>query len=137
MINTEVYTYTYKQIFEGITQINYVQLQSNSYNALNNNYNVPLLDKYGNLGSYLYANKNIQENIDNNTINGTNLFTLKTENGILMFLNAPNSFYFPSDLKTISKPIYASGYYFGKNIEIIVEVLNDEEQTRKISVVFL
>ena len=37
MINTEVYTYTYKQIFEGISQINYVQLESNSYNALNNN----------------------------------------------------------------------------------------------------
>ena len=53
MINTEVYTYTYKQIFEGISQINYVQLESNSYNALNNNYNVPLLDKYGNPGSYL------------------------------------------------------------------------------------
>ena len=54
-----------------------------------------------------------------------------------MFLNAPDSFYFPSDLKSISKPVYASGYYFGKNIEIIVEVLNDEVQTRKISVVFL
>ena len=137
MINTEVYTYTYKQIFEGITEIDYIQLQSNSYNALNNNYIVPLLDENGNLGSYFYANKNVQENIDNKTINGTNLLTLKTENGLLMFLNAPNSFYFPSDLKSISKPVYASGYYFGKNIEIIVEVLNDEEQTRKISVVFL
>ena len=137
MINTEVYTYTSKVLFEGLTQIDYVQLQNNSYNALNINGILPLIDEYGNPGSYLYGNKNVQENIDNKTINGTNLLTLKTENGLLMFLNAPNSFYFPSDLKSISKPVYASGYYFGKNIEIIVEVLNDEEQTRKISIVFL
>lgn len=137
MINTEVYTYTIKVLFEGLTQIDYVQLQNNSYNALNINGILPLIDEYGNPGSYLYGNKNVQENIDDKTINGTNLFTLKTENGLIMFLNAPNSQYFVSDLKTISKPVYTSGYYFGKNIEIVVEVLNDEEQTRKISVVFL
>jgi len=82
----EIYTYTYNQIFEVLTEIDFTQLTNKSFNALNNNYNVPLLDSSGNSGSYLYDNKNVQRNIIDETINGTNLFTLKTPNGILMFL---------------------------------------------------
>jgi hypothetical protein len=85
----------------------------------------------------LLGYKNLQKNIVNKTLNGTNLFTLTTTKGIILFLNAPNAVYSPVNLKTISKPVYVSDYYLGKNIEIIVEILNDAQQTRKISVVFL
>jgi hypothetical protein len=131
--STENYYYTYNEIINSDTQINYSQLIDNNYSSLNYNANIKLQDNKG----FLYGNKNVQKNIIDKNINGTNLLTLKTENGILMFLNAPDSFYFPTDSKTISKPVYTSGYYLGKNIEIIVEILKDTQQTRKISVVFL
>ena len=131
----EVYTYNYNQIAQVTTEIDYTQLKDNSYNSLNNNYNLQLTDNYNKQDSNFYVNKNIQKNIDSNTINGVNLETLKTQKGTLVFLNTFNSI--GRLFKTTSKPIYASGYYLGKDIEITIEVLDNVEKTRKISVVFL
>ena len=114
-----------------------MQLENNTYNSTNINGIMTLVDDNGVQSGYLFGNKNVQKNIINKTINGTNLLTLKTDKGLLMFLNAPNSLSFQINLKSISKPVFTSGYYLGKNIEIIFEVLNDPSKKRQISVVFL
>jgi len=137
MNQNEIYTYTYNQINEGSTEINYIQLKNNNYNTYNQNITLPLLDNRGNPGSYLYDNKNIQQNILNNSVNVVNLFTLVTKNGSLIFLFPPDAIYPNPFYKTIIKPVFKSGYYSEKNIEIIFEVLNDVVQTRQISIIFL
>ena len=45
--------------------------------------------------------------------------------------------YLPPGYISGTKPIFASKNYLGKNIEIIIDVLNDELQTRRLSVIFL
>jgi hypothetical protein len=119
------------------TVIDFTQLENNSYKASSININFDLFDENGKKDSNLYSNKNNQENILNRTINNTNLFTLRTPHGKLIFLNAPNIFFFQIGFKSISKPVYESNFYLGKDIEIIFEVLDDEFKTRKISVIFL
>ena len=133
---TENYYYT-KEWVLCQTVIDFTQLQNNSYKASSININFDLFDEYGKRDSNLYSNKNSQENISNGTINNTNFFTLRTPHGTLMFLNAPNIFFIQVGFKTITKPVYSSGFYLGKNIDIIFEVLDDESKTRKISVVFI
>jgi len=132
---TEYYYYIYKQVAESIKSINYVQLYDNSFASVNNNYNLPLVDKNGQKNSYFYVNKNILENVDSNILNGVNLETIKTTKGTLIFLNTYNSI--NRLFKTTTKPVFSSGYYSGKNIEITNEVLPDKEQTRKITIKFL
>jgi hypothetical protein len=110
-------------------------LQINYSIILNNNYNLTLTDDNNKKNSYFYVNKNIQGKIDDNSLNGTNLETLKTPKGTLIFLNTFNSI--NRLFKTTTKPVFSSGYYFGKNIEITNEVLPDEGKTRKITVSFL
>jgi len=134
---TEYYYYTYNQIFEGITEIDYIQLKNETYNSVNNNTILPIYDINNIKKGLFYGNKNVIQNIENKTINGTSFITLKTYKGILIFLNAPNSYFYKKNLKSISKPFFTSGFYLGKEIEIILEVLNDPQQTRQISVVFL
>jgi len=129
----EYYFYTYEKIIEGLTAIDYTQLYNKEYSSSFNNINMPSFSE----NSYtVYDNKNIQQN-SNKTIGGTNLYTLVTNKGTIMFLLSLKNTYFVKDEKRYSKPVYTSGYYLGKNIEIIVEVLDSQFGPRKISVVFL
>ena len=136
MFDTEVYTYTYNQIFEGITEIDYVQLKDENYHSVNYNQNTPVKDKYGNK-SFYYVSKNLQENNITKNINSLFLFTLKTDKGTIIFLSSPDVSYYNFGEKYFTKPVYTSGFYLGKDIQIIIEIFNDASQTRQISVVFL
>jgi len=133
---TEYYYYT-KDWVKCQTVVDLSQLSNNSYKTSSININFDLFDIYGKRDSNLYNNKNSQINTSTNITNNTNFFTLKTPNGTLMFLNTPNIFFYQVGFVAISKPVYASDFYFGKNIEVTIEVLDDELLTRKISVVFL
>ena len=132
---TEIYTYTQKQIFEGKTEIDYVQLNNNSYKSICENIIYKLNDNYENNCSYLFTNKNIQENVDAN--NSSRICTIQNNKGTVIYLLTPNANIFSIGDKFITKPVFTSGYYLGKDIEIIVEVIEDVDKTRKISLVFL
>jgi hypothetical protein len=134
---TEIYTYTYKQIFEGLTKINLCQLKENNYDSLIENDIIPLKNNSGINNSYYYSNRILYSNKTDNEINSLFLLNLKNDKGSIIFLLNPNIKYFSVKDKYITKPVFTAGFYLGKNIEIIVEVLQDEDKTRQISIVFL
>ena len=94
-------------------------------------------DNSGSKDSIYYPCRTLFNNKTTNILNSIFLYTLKTNKGSITYLLTPNVNYFSVKDKYITKPVFTSGYYLGKNIEIIVEVLPDADQTRQITVVFL
>ena len=132
---TEIYTYTYNEVFQGITHLDLTQLSDNNFNSLSNNYIEPLKDNLGNKDLYQYANRTLFNNKTSNIKNSLNLYTIKTNKGSICHHFRPNVYYFSVGDMYFTKPVYTSGYYLGKDIEIIYDVLPDK--TRQITVVFL
>ena len=138
MTSSEIYFFNQNTVLNGEMNLDYTQLNANTpYKTSNNIFNIILKNEEGNFSGKLYANKILQKNSLINIENATNTYTLDTDNGILMFLLAPNYNYLPPGYISGTKPIFASKNYLGKNIEIIIDVLNDELQTRRLSVIFL
>ena len=138
MTTSEIYFFNQNTVLNGEMNLDYTQLNANTpYKTSNNIFNLILKNEEGNFSGKLYANKILQKNSLINIENATNTYTLDTDNGILMFLLAPNYNYLPPGYISGTKPIFASKNYLGKNIEIIIDVLNDELQTRRLSVIFL
>ena len=138
MTSSEIYFFNQNTVLNGEMNLDYTQLNANTpYKTSNNIFNLILKNEEGNFSGKLYANKILQKNSLINIENATNTYTLDTDNGILMFLLAPNYNYLPPGYISGTKPIFASKNYLGKNIEIIIDVLNDELQTRRLSVIFL
>ena len=95
-------------------------------------------DEYGlnipNTNIFVY--KNIQSNNVDSTLNATDVFTIKTNKGTIVYMLTPNSNIWTAGVKYITKPVFTSGFYLGKNIVVTMETLNDANVTRKTTIAY-
>jgi hypothetical protein len=114
----EVYFYPQYENFLGVTQINYVKINTPNpiLNAFTNNIILPLQDIDGiNIPeTYIFVYKNIQSNSEDSTLNATDVFTLKTNKGTIVYMLTPNSNIWVAGSKYITKPVFTTGFYLGR-----------------------
>ena len=138
MTISEVYFFNQNDALSGEMNLDFTKLNVNNlFKTKNNLFNIILKNNEEIVIGTLYANKILQTNSSINITNATNTYTLTTKNGIIMFLLAPNYNFLPSGYKSATKPIFKSGNYLDKNIEITIEVLDDILQTRRLSLLYL
>ena len=134
----EIYYYNINSLLDTFSNIDYVKLKETpeKLTSISQNGQSKLIKQDGTYGGIFYTCKNVQGNSIKNITNSTNIFTVSTDNGIIMYMFPFNSQYLiPPDY--YSKPIYTSGNYLGKNIIVHQEIIYDiEEKVRKITIFY-
>lgn len=134
----EIYYYSIEVISQTFSNINYVKI-NNTLNGISSffiNAQTKLIKQDGTYGGLYYINKNVQENNLNNISNSTNIITITNNNGTLMYMLPFNSENLVPGDSYYAKPIYTSGIYLNKDIIIHQQVLNDINNTRKITIFY-
>ena len=134
----EIYYYNQNIFLQSTTKISYVKTneQKDNINAFTCNSQAKLIKQDGTIGGTLYANRNIQENTTDKTINSTNLGTITTEVGILTFMVNSNYNTLYSGDSYVCIPTFSSGGYLDKDVIIHIEVLGNPERTRKYTIFY-
>jgi hypothetical protein len=122
---------TYSEIDD--TKINDITKNVRSYFQ---NGQVKLRKEDGSYGGLYYGNKNIQSNNNTNIINSTNVLTISNDVGKLCYMLPFNTENLVIGDSYYTKPIYTSGGYLNKDILIYQEVLNNDKETRKITIFY-
>lgn len=137
----EIYYYNPNIYLQSTTEIHNVKInnQNKNIHVITSNNQVKLIKQDGTYGGIFYVNRNIDDNTSNatnKTINSTNIVTMSTDIGILTFMVHFNNNILHSGDSYITKPIFCSGGYLGKDVTINIQVLNNKEQTRKYTIFY-
>lgn len=135
----EIYYFNRDSILEKISEIDYVKINDTNRKYINSNFlntHSKLIKQDGTYGGLIYINKNNQFNNQDKIINSTTISTMTTSTGIIMYMFPFNSLFTQAGEIVYPKPIYTSGGYLNKNIFIRAEVLNNPEETRKVTIIY-
>ena len=137
-INVEIYTYSVGELIDSFSQINYVQLNTSfpNFKSYAVNGQVLLYEHCGVQNGIYYSNRIISSNSDNDTTNLEITNTISNKNGILFFNRSLSELLPPPGTFTISVPTYQSDKYFGTDMVVQWEVLNDVAKTRRITILY-
>ena len=126
---TEKYYFNNEKLLNTKSNINYVQLNNdksfNSYSYLeqSSDYDINTNNKVGKW----YASKFAQENFSDNTINISGKSTLSLEHGILVYYTDRNTLLPPINSAQYYVPAFTSGIYLDKDVKIIREIVDVDE----------
>jgi hypothetical protein len=136
--NVEIYTYTSADLFNSFSQINYVQLNNSfpNFNSYSQNGQVLLYEPCGVQNGIYYSNRIVSSNSINDKTNLEITNTISNRNGILFFNRSQSELFPPPGSFTISVPTYQSDKYFGTDMVVQWETLNDAAKTRKITILY-
>ena len=132
-----IYYYDRSIFTKSTGDIDYVKINDITKNIVSrfSNIQAKLIKQNGINGGSLYINRNYQGNNIDNKYNNTSILTITTDEGIIVYMLNFFTRIFSKGDKYISKPIYTSGNYLGKNIIIVQEVLdNTDEKVGKITI---
>jgi hypothetical protein len=134
----EIYYFDKNDLFKTYSQIDYTKINDTTKNvgSFFQNGQVKLRKEDGSYGGLYYGNKNIHTNNDTNIINSTNVLTISNDIGKLCYMLPFNSENLIIGDNFYTKPIYTSGGYLNKDILINQQVLNNKEETRKITIFY-
>ena len=137
-INVEIYTYSVAELIDSFSQINYVQLNTSfpNFNSYSQNGQVLLYEPCGVQNGIYYTNRIVSSNSINDTTNLEITNTISNRNGILFFNRSLSELLPPPGSFTISVPTYQSDKYFGTDMIVQWEVLNDAAKTRRITILY-
>jgi hypothetical protein len=137
-LNVEIYTYSDAELINSFSQINYVQLNTSfpNFNSYAINGQVLLYEPCGVQNGIYYSNRIISSNSDNDTTNLEITNTISNKNGILFFNRSLSELFPPPGTFTISVPTYQSNKYFGTDMIVQWETLNDIAKTRRITILY-
>ena len=116
---------------DSLSQQNYVLLNpSLPYTAYSQCTQANMYTQPGSiLAGVAYNNIITQKNTDTNTLNITNNVTFSLENGILVFVSSKNVKILPIGHIIRTKPIFQSGIYEGKDVEITRVLIEFNNET--------
>ena len=137
MPRTEIYYISDIDLTANSSQVNYVELNSElPFVTYSINSQTKMYSQDGIYSGKYYTNKNIQINEGDNSSNSTLTNTISIKNkGIIFFLRSYDATKSIPGYITVSEPTYQSGVYLGKDMQVIVEDLKNEEKTLKITFV--
>jgi len=125
----EVYYFDNSNLKNTKSQIDYTQINNlnniNSYSYLEQS-NVFEINTNNKIGKW-YATKFVLENNLNNTINISGKSTLSLKEGILTYTTDRNTILPPIGDSQYYTPIYQSGIYLNKDVKIIREIVEVNE----------
>jgi len=124
-MTTEVYYLDKNEQALSTSQIDYVQLNSGTpYDGYSDLQQANLFEESsGNKAGKFYVTRFFQTDSSDNTVNVQGTTTLSLQNGIIVFTSNRNYLKLKAGDKTFYKPIYQSGVYLKKNVEIIREII--------------
>jgi hypothetical protein len=134
----EIYYYDKKQVFDSYSDINDVKINNidKKLDSFFENGQVKLYKQNGEYAGILYGNRNIQSNNLINTVNSTGVLTISDNIGIICYMLPIKTENLVIGDNILTTSIFTSGGYLNKNILIQQEVLNNDKETRKITIFY-
>jgi len=122
---TEVYFFNKIEQVRSQSEIDYVQLNSNTpYNGESDLQQTSLFEESsGFKAGKFYGTRFLQSDSEDKTVNSQILATLSLKNGILVFNTSRDFLSLKAGDISYYTPTYQSGVYYKKNVEIIREIV--------------
>ena len=127
-MTTEIYYYNISEAILSQSQIDYVQLESNTpYNGFSFLQQADLYEESdGNKSGKWYSTFFVQEDSSDNTQNISVTTTLSLKDGILVFTSDSEKLKLVIGNTIYAKPIYKSGIYLKQDVQIIRDVIDSQ-----------
>jgi len=121
----EIYYFSRNESLLSKSQIDYVQLTPETpFNGFSNIKQAKLYEQStGDEVGHYYRTRYVQEDSFDNSVNVQATTTLSLKNGILVYSSDRKTLNVNPDITEYYTPIYQSGIYLKKNVEIIREVI--------------